>query len=1137
MIAGTLTAANVAVAQVPDIIRSNDDASSRPKPTVSKLQQTSQQIRLVMRQSSLGSILLALGKVAGQPVIFDDKDVRFARQASVSINEHDVMTAFALVLRGTGLMATLGPDGRTIVVSQGTNSTPSNRPQQKGRITGQVLDSASGEALVGATITVIGTALRAVTNANGRFVLDDVPLGERQLSIRLFGYRPAERTVAVVDSVRTPIRVTLMPVATALSGVVTTATGLQDRRSVGNDITVLNADSIMNVAPVTSVTDLLETRVPGLTVIRSSGIPGAPSRIRLRGVGGGLVDGAANTSNDPIVIVDGMRVYAQQSTSRDRNLAVGRNLTQSAYPATSALDQIDPNSIETIEVFKGPSATSQWGADAGNGVIVITTKKGRPGKTRLDVALNGSMERMPGTYATSGYYRFAHGLEETNSRLCSVFEYTGNCAETDSIVKFQVLDNPKFSPFGTGFGQSGSATLSGGNDAVVYSIVASTNREIGYLRMPKLYETLYQEMYSHGAPKWMRQPTGLFGSSVSTSLRASPKPTLILMLTTSLATTDAARASGTNILSQLSGNYIDTLTLKNYPFGSVGMFGVGTFMERSQSRAVSSNIGIGAEFTQWALAIFRGNVGINTLNREDVVQAPFGFGRASSFDTAGEYSTGTGQAITRSGNLNATLWSGGLVTTVFGVQVTQQTTKDITVRSDSLSPGIKEPVRFDYAAQRTYASTTAGWFVEPRLNIKSRFFVAPGFRLDGGSASSSRQGGGRGVMALFPKLNFSWITVDREGQHPLGGVLSMLRTRLGFGIAGVQPDPSWKLRLMSNGSDDTGLLPGLDGILLRSIGNPDLHPERSREIEGGFEASLWNGRVNMNVTGSSKLRVDAIQQLDLAPSVSSKPNDFYMNIGRIRNTGVEIELNARLVETRSLAWGVGASLSTNRNEITKLAGDQPYIAYGAGNSARLQAGYPVGGRWGRPIVGYNTNPVSGRLSLHDVALADSAVYIGAGFPKWQLPFQTNVSLWNGLISVNAAFDYKNGLTQFNEGGSLLLARMYADPKATLGQQAIALTAYAYQQDRKSGSINGLVQTVSTLRFNTLSFNYSVPTMLRARLHLPRTTLALQGSNLALWTNYRGKDPDVNSVPIGEDILDKGEPPRPRSWTLRVTMSN
>ena len=318
-----------------------------------------------------------------------------------------------------------------------------------GVVAGRVTDSTSGQGLVGATVKVQGSSLSSITSDSGRFTLTGVPLGKQVLTVRLFGFKPATHVVMVADSGRTPVHITLVPVATVLSGVVTTASGLQRKIEVGNDITTLNVDSIRQVAPITSVTDLLETRVPGLTVMHTSGVPGDPSRLRLRGAG------SASLNNDPILIVDGIRAYAAQSDGRNDNLA-NKN-----FAAPSPLDQIDPSSIETIEVFKGPSASALYGSDAAAGVIVITTKHGRAGPTHWDLILGQGLNYLPGTYPLN-YYRFGVGYG-----VCGWTNYT---CHTDSVVAFQALTNPQYTLFSQGRDQTENLTISGGVPTLTYSL-------------------------------------------------------------------------------------------------------------------------------------------------------------------------------------------------------------------------------------------------------------------------------------------------------------------------------------------------------------------------------------------------------------------------------------------------------------------------------------------------------------------------------------------------------------------------------------------------------------------------------------------------------------------------------------------
>ncbi|HXC24990.1 MAG TPA: carboxypeptidase-like regulatory domain-containing protein, partial [Gemmatimonadaceae bacterium] len=301
-------------------------------------------VTLVVEDSTVAYAIQALTQQAKLHVLYHSGDPVFSKRIAVHLVNTPIMDALAAVLQGTGLRPMLSFDGETVLI----------RPQdgaahaQGGLVAGRVTDSASQAGFGGVSVKIEGTKLRTVTSDSGHFTLRDVPPGEQVLSVRLFGYKPAERTVTIVDSERTTVQIAMVPVPTVLSGVVTTATGLQRKVEVGNDITTLNVDSIMRVAPITSVTDLLETRVPGLTVLHTSGVPGDPSRIRIRGAS------SITGNNDPIVIVDGIRVYANQSDPRNDNLApsliggVGNQgsnqiITKPTYAAPSPLDQIDPN--------------------------------------------------------------------------------------------------------------------------------------------------------------------------------------------------------------------------------------------------------------------------------------------------------------------------------------------------------------------------------------------------------------------------------------------------------------------------------------------------------------------------------------------------------------------------------------------------------------------------------------------------------------------------------------------------------------------------------------------------------------------------------------------------------------------------
>ena len=212
-----------------------------------------------MHDSTIAFVVGELAQQAKVRLSFDESNPAFARRISLRVDTQKILDALALALQGTGLVAKMNSDGEMIIIQRATNSTTSQEKKVGGTIVGHVIDSASGRGLGGATVHVAGLkGLSAITSDSGSFTLHNVPAGDQMVTVKLFWYTPAERTVTVSDSERTTVRILLTSVATVLSGVVTTATGQRRKIEVGNDITTLRVDSIMQVAPITSVTDLLE---------------------------------------------------------------------------------------------------------------------------------------------------------------------------------------------------------------------------------------------------------------------------------------------------------------------------------------------------------------------------------------------------------------------------------------------------------------------------------------------------------------------------------------------------------------------------------------------------------------------------------------------------------------------------------------------------------------------------------------------------------------------------------------------------------------------------------------------------------------------------------------------------------------
>ena len=254
--------------------------------------------------------------------------------------------------------------------------------QERGVVTGQITDASSGAPLVGVQVVVEGTTIGGLSADNGRFRVQGVPAGTREIRAILIGYGPVTQTVDVTEGQTSVLDFQLSQSAIALDEVVVTAVGNQRKRELGNAVGTIAASEVLETAPVNSVTDLLAGRTAGVQVAASSGQAGMGSRIRIRG------SSSISLSNQPLLYVDGIRVESGSPSVRF--------YTGGQEP--SRLNDFNPEDIESIEIIKGPAAATLYGTEAANGVIRITTKQGRGGETRWNVWAETGLVQEKNTY-------------------------------------------------------------------------------------------------------------------------------------------------------------------------------------------------------------------------------------------------------------------------------------------------------------------------------------------------------------------------------------------------------------------------------------------------------------------------------------------------------------------------------------------------------------------------------------------------------------------------------------------------------------------------------------------------------------------------------------------------------------------
>jgi TonB-linked SusC/RagA family outer membrane protein len=1076
----------------------------------------------------LRDALLDIARQGGVGIIQGDSVAADRRSISVHLKNVTVEDALRSVLKGSGYRSTVTTAG-VIVIERDARRAAADSGGT-GVVVGRVRDSLTATPVMGAVVTVRGTSRAAVTNDSGAYMLREVPAGVRTLDVRLVGYAPSVREVMVADSQFSRTDISLHTNVNSLQEMVTTATGPRRRIELGNDITTLNADSIVATQPISTVTDLLEGRVAGLEVQHTSGTPGDPSRLRLRGAG------SVYRSNDPIVIVDGVRVYAAQSDARSQNLTDPPQTSHGGTAAPSPLDEIDPNSIETVEVLKGPSASTLYGADAANGVIVITTKRGRPGKARWNISADGGLSYMPGSYPEN-YYRWGHNIADNAPRYCAI---TDHSCVGDSLVTFQILSNPHTTVLGQGHRSALTLGVSGGSSTIQYSITGSGSDEVGLIKLPDAEVERYVALQGSQPPDWMKRPDDFKGYSGTGRVTAQIGTTADVSVFTSLGVADQRRSSLDNALGDLAYTYLNPAT-GTYQIATSAGYQPATrllddYYTKTTDQATTVTSGISVSWRPLSWLTGSADAGINLINRQD--EQSLARGLSVQTDSVGFDDIGLGTSRVKTVDLRAVVTAPPIAQlkfqTAVGANYQSTQTEDLLTSGGDIPYGatsVNQSAAITSSENRSDV-TSFGVYIEPSLAWRQRLFLSTGVRFDGGNTF-----GQHASLAGFPKVSLSYL-LSSEPFFPFKSLFNTLRLRSAYGQAGVQPGDGDRLRLYARTRSQLDSQP-VDITQIQTLGNTDLRPERSEEIEYGFDADVLGDRVTLSVTGYRKTRDDALMIVPLPPSVYGGGSQL-QNIGVIRNTGFEVSLGMQLVRSDPITWSAQVLLSHNQSLVVSLGpGVTPFTI----DNGRVQAGYPLFGIWARPILGYADANHDGVIEPSEVQIGDSAAYMGSPDPKYQASFQTGVALFRGALRIDVNFTYEHGLTQIN-GAALAhqgAARGFNDPTAPPGQQAqlVVLSPFPAFNGGLSSSISnatpyGAIQTVSTLRFNSLSVAYNLPASLARHIGASAMSIALQGTNLGLFTDYRGKDPDVNVYSSGNGVLDTGQLPTPRSWQLRVS---
>lgn len=975
-----------------------------------------------------------------------------------------------------------------------TNSTSAQN-----LITGRVIDAKTGEPLIGASIVVKTEKLGAVTDVDGKFNLStqkDFPL---TLHLAYVGYRGLD--VDVYDNAE-PVEIQLQENYRFTDEVVVIGYGKQKRSDLSGAISSINVDDITkNVGA--SFNSLLDGSTSGLQVTPVSGQPGASVSLRVRG--GSSVEGG----NEPLYVIDGFPIY-------NDHVSAGVLSASSNDP----LSAINPGDIESISVLKDASATAIYGSRGANGVIIITTKKGKT-SDRANITYEGSV----GWQSLRKKYDVLNGREFAELRNDAL--YDGN----PDGGRYQYFSEEELNAIGNGTDWQDAAyrsalitnhqlSISGGNEKTHYAISGNYYDQDGIL-----INTGFKR----------------FSGRINLDSKLTKRLTVGVNLTASKTDTKAAPSDAVFALIQLpaTGTIYDedgSYTFQN-PF-NVALSNPIASLHEQTNKSRSYRL-LATAFGEYELLK---DLKLKLLFGTDVnASKEYSYVPSSLYE--GYQSKGTASL----GNVDANNWLNENTLSYYKIfnkvhhlsvllGFTQQESKQEIVRSGSqnfvsdalgynnLQGGSVITTPYSYAAENSMIS----WLGRVSYNYNDRHNLTVSLRRDG----SSRFGKDR-KWGTFPSVGYAWNLSNEDFLKPYKNTLSNLKLRLSYGVTGNQEIGNYQSLSTLSSTLYTLNSSVVVGFAPDRIANNELGWETTYQFDAGLDIGLFNDRLNLTVDYYRKKTKDLL--MEVAIPYTSGYSTSLQNFGSVLNQGFEFSANASIL-TGALKWDASTNLSLNRNKVIGLGGtSSTYITSSMYSSYIIKEGQPLGTFYGAVYDGvlqageestkgkntYNQEAIAGDRLYKDLngdgkfTNAEDRTAIGNAQPdftfgisnkltykNFDLSFFLSGSVGNDIANINrvrlslftgnqnAIQDARDRWTATNPSHSISRAK-YSDPAAVFSSEFIEDGSY--------------------LKLKNITLGYTLPQAFVKKLGLSSLRFYASGTNLLTFTGYTGYDPEVTSA--------------------------
>ncbi|MRX66236.1 SusC/RagA family TonB-linked outer membrane protein [Maribacter luteus] len=1024
-------------------------------------------------------------------------------------------------------------------------------------VTGLVTDEA-GVPMPGVNVLIKNTTNGTSTDFDGKYAINDVKAN----SVLVFSYLGfATQEIPFIG--KNVMNITLMEDASKLDEVVLIGYGTSKRKDLTGAIASVSADELKD-QPFSSVDQALTGKAAGVTVSQNSGAPGGGVSIKIRGI-------TSLYGNEPLYVIDGTPIFADRNnTSLDLGAATGGGSGQNVNSALSGLNMSD---IESIDILKDASATAIYGANGSNGVVLITTKKGKRGKATI------SFDNYTGIQSVAKYYDMMD--------LQQYAQYTSDLLKSDNRDVPFIFKDPSLLGKGTDWQKeifrsalvtNNQLAVSGEKDGTRYytslgyfkqeGVIVNTDFERISMRLN--IETKVNDWFKIGNNISLSNVKQRIvknddrGGIVSSALRLSPL--------VPVRYPDGSYGAPGGGVNGASNNYeaVNPVAYSEYVNNLDKKFKINgnLFAEISFLKHLTFRSELGYDLNAGDGRVFiptYDNIGTaaNEVNSSLKQQDQGYYWTAKNFLT---YS----QALDKH-NINVVL---GQERQKSNFEYLRGSRRDLEGNNefDNLVLGLKSTSEVD---NQSYAWAMQSYIARANYNYDSKYYLTASMRAD-----ASSNFGPNNKWGYFPAISGAWTISNENFMKSSSGPINYLKLRAGYGEVGNQNIPSFLYQTQF------AAVPSSSGLsyVYTVDGNPDIKWETLKSTNIGLEIGLLDNAIRLDLDLYQKKSSDLLIQRPADDRTAGRVLP-YENVGEMLNRGIDIKLNTRNYETDDFSWNSTFIFSTYTNELTKFYdGTKPLTANIPQSDGELLYSYVEEGKSLGQIYGYVTDgifrtqqevdesavQVPGKTSVGDIKFKDlnndgeitldDRTYIGSALPKFTFSVNNNITYKDFDLSVVVNGSYGNKIYNQNRFYTEALRFLgenqstdaldhfvvnYLPDGVTLDDAAnIAQNTDIPRIDLANGNSNTrvsdrFVEDGSYIRIQNITMGYNLSPEFLSKTNLfTKARLYLSGQNLFTFTKYSGLDPEIGSR--NSDIrfagLDVGRYPLAKTITLGVNLT-